>query len=271
MTAPYAEVIGDPIGHSKSPLIHRFWLEKCGIEGDYRAARIAQADLAAYVAARRNDPQWRGCNVTLPHKLAIMSLVDDPGGVRDTIGAMNTILRSPDGRVTGTNTDAGGFFLPIADLALAAAPVAVVGTGGAAHAVLYALARAAVGPVTLIARNPLKAAMLLVRFGLTGYVQALDAALPPVNLLVNTTRLGMIGEPLLHFDLDPLPQNAVVYDIVYAPLETALLKAANARGLATVDGLEMLVGQAALAFELFFGQPAPHDHDDELRALLVAC
>lgn len=270
MKRPYAEVIGDPIGHSKSPMIHKFWLAKLGLDGDFRATRVADADLAVFIADRRADPDWRGCNVTIPNKIAIMDHVGDPGGVRASIGAMNTVLRDRAGVLTGTNTDAGGFFTPIAELPLDGKPVAVVGTGGAAHAVLFALSRVGVGPVTLLARNPLKGAALLARFGLKGNVQSLAVPLPPVALLVQTTQLGMTGQPPLDIDLSPLPDDAVVYDIVYAPLVTPLLAAAAARGLEVVDGLEMLIGQAALAFELFFGAVPPRDTDAELRALLTA-
>ena len=269
MSTPYAEVIGDPISHSKSPLIHRFWLGKLGIAGDYRATHVAAADLAGYIDTRRNDPNWRGCNVTIPHKIAIMDHVGDPGDVRSSIGAMNTVLRDPTSKLTGTNTDAGGFYAPIAGLPLAGKPVAMIGTGGAAHAVMYALSRAGVGPVTVLARSPLKGAALLARFGLKGKVQALDVPLPPVALLVQTTQLGMAGQASLDLDLTPLPAEAVVYDIVYVPLLTPLLAAAQARELATVDGLEMLIGQAALAFELFFGTEPPRESDDDLRALLT--
>jgi shikimate dehydrogenase len=267
---PYAEVIGDPISHSKSPVIQGFWLKKLGIEGDYRRCHVLPAGLADYIAQKRDDANWRGCNVTVPHKIDVMDHVADPGDVRGNIGAMNTVLRNPDGDLIGTNTDAAGFFAPIADLPLAGAPVAVIGTGGAAHAILFALSRAAVGPVTMLARNPLKGAALVARFGLKGSVQALNVPLPPVALLVNATLLGMTGQLPLDLDLSPLPDNAMVYDIVYAPLVTGLLAAAQKRGLATVDGLEMLISQAALAFELFFGQPAPRAHDAELRALLTA-
>lgn len=270
MTIPYAEVIGDPIAQSKSPLIHRFWLESLGLAGDYRRCHVQPDALAAYLNERRGDPDWRGCNVTVPHKLAIMDFVDDPGDVRGSIGAMNTILHHPDGRVTGTNTDAAGFYAPLAGIPLDGAPVAIVGTGGAAHAVLFALSRAGVGPVTVLARNPLKGAAILTRFGLKGSVQSLAAPLPPVALLVNATQLGMTGQLPLDLDLAPLPDDAIVYDAVYTPLETPLLAAAAARGLATIDGLEMLIGQAALAFELFFGAEPPRGQDDELRALLTA-
>ncbi|MGV3731063.1 MAG: shikimate dehydrogenase [Sphingopyxis sp.] len=268
-SVPYAEVIGDPIAQSKSPLIHKFWLDALDIDGDYRRAHVKSDDLAAYIAERRADPDWRGCNVTMPHKAAVMDLVDDPGDIRGTIGAMNTIVRQPDGVLIGTNTDAAGFYSPLAELDLEGAPVAVVGAGGAARAVLFALARAKVGKVTILNRSPLKAMGLLATFGLKGDVVALDAALPPVQLLVNSSSLGMAGQPPLDLDLSALPDDAIVYDLVYSPLQTGLLKTAEARGLDTVDGLDMLIGQAALAFELFFGASPPEGRDDELRALLV--
>ncbi|PCG13722.1 shikimate dehydrogenase family protein [Sphingomonas adhaesiva] len=270
MTQAYAEVIGDPIAHSKSPLIHGFWLEKLGIAADYRATRVAPDDLASFFAARADDPAWRGCNVTVPHKVAALDHVPDPGGLRASIGAINTVFRDEGGALVGTNTDAAGFVSPIAGLDLAGRPVAVVGAGGAARAVLFALARLGVGRVTLLNRTPLKGAALLAQFGLKGDALPLTARLPAAALLVNTSALGMAGQPPLDLDLSPLPDDAVVYDIVYAPLETPLLAAAAARGLDTVDGLEMLVGQAALAFELFFGAAPPRDHDEELRERLLA-
>ncbi len=266
----YAEVIGDPIAHSKSPAIHGFWLEKLGIDANYRACHVRPDELGEYFENRLQDTAWRGCNITVPHKIAAMDHVADPGGIRDTIGAINTVIHQPDGSVIGTNTDAAGFYSPIADLPLEGSTVAVIGTGGAAHAILFALARAQVGSVTLLARNPLKGAAILARFGLKGTVVALDVPLPPVAVLVNATQLGMVGQLPLTLDLAPLPEDAVVYDIVYAPLRTSLLRAAEARGLATVDGLEMLIGQAALAFELFFGAAPPRQHDVELRTLLTS-
>lgn len=270
MTRPFAHVIGDPVSHSKSPLIHRFWLDALGVAGDYRARHVPPDGLPDYITGACGDADWRGCNVTLPHKVAVMDLVDDPGGIRDTIGAMNTILRQSDGSVIGTNTDAAGFYAPLAEFDLDGAPVAVVGAGGAARAVLFALARAGVGHVRILNRSPLKAMGLLATFGLKGDAVALDAPVPPVALLVNASSLGMAGQPPLELDLSNLPDDAVVYDAVYAPLETGLLRAARARELATVDGLEMLIGQAALAFELFFGKAPPRERDGELRALLIA-
>ena len=266
---PYAEVIGDPISHSKSPLIHKFWLQKLGIVADYRAHHVKTDDLGHYIAARVDDPDWRGCNVTIPHKLAVLDHVADPGSVRDSIGAANTIFRNRDGALQATNTDAAGFFGPISDMDWTGAPVVVIGSGGAACAVLFALAQADVGDVTLLARSPLKGAALLARFGLKGRVLGMDAALPPVALVVNSSPLGMTGQEPLRLDLSPLPADAWVYDLVYAPLETGLLKAARQQGLETVDGLEMLVGQAALAFEMFFSVSPPDDSDEELRAVLL--
>ncbi len=269
MTQIYAEVIGDPITQSKSPLIHRFWLDALGIDGDYRAMHVTPDGLGDYFVARRADPAWRGCNITIPHKQAALDHVEDRGDVRATIGAINLALVADDGALIGTNTDAGGFYAPIADLDLTGAPVVVVGGGGAARAVLFALSRVGVGPVTILNRNVLKAAALLSNFGLKGQALPLGAPLPAAALLVNTSSLGMVGQPPLDLDLSPLPETAVVYDIVYAPLETPLLAAARARDLEIVDGLEMLIGQAALAFELLFGAPPPRDRDDALRAMLV--
>jgi len=265
----YAEVIGDPIAHSKSPLIHGFWIEALGIDAAYRATHVLANDLGGYFARRQADVDWRGCNITLPHKEPSLAFVADPGGVKASIGAINCVIRQ-DGALIGTNTDAAGFYAPIADMELEGAQVVLVGAGGAARAILFALARARVGEVTILNRNVLKAAALLASFELKGEALPLGAKLPPADLLVNSSVLGMKNQPPLDLDLAPLPDHAVVYDIVYAPLETPLLAAARARDLATVDGLEMLIAQAGLAFELFFGQAPPRDRDAELRALLTA-
>lgn len=266
---PYAEVIGDPIAQSKSPLIHGYWLERLGLEASYRRCHVRPDQLGDYIARRREDPDWRGCNITIPHKIAALDQVADPGGVRASIGAANTIARDAEGALFATNTDAGGFFAPLSGVKLADRPVAVIGAGGAARAVLFALSRMDVGPVTILNRNVLKASMLLAAFGLKGQALPLGAALPPAALLVNASALGMAGQDPLPIDLKPLPADAIVYDIVYAPLVTELIAQAEDYGLATIDGLEMLVGQAALAFELFFGASPPREHDGELRELLL--
>ncbi|MEH6757112.1 MAG: shikimate dehydrogenase [Parasphingorhabdus sp.] len=267
---PYAEVIGDPIAHSKSPVIHGFWLKKLKIKADYKMFHVKPDQLGDYIDSRRVDPDWRGCNVTIPHKLAIMDHVSDPGDIRASIGAMNTIARSENGELFGTNTDAGGFFAPIADVPLSGQEVIVIGAGGAAQAVLFALSRINVGSVTIINRNVLKASALLARFGLKGQALEHGSALPPARLLVNASALGMKGQDELIINLDSQPDDAIVYDLVYAPIKTKLLVAAKARNMETIDGLSMLIGQAAVAFEIFFGQAPPLEHDEELRKLLLA-
>lgn len=269
MTRPYAEVIGSPIAHSRSPLIHGYWLERLGIDAEYRKTEVLPEGLEAYFASRRADSHWRGCNVTIPHKVATLDYVEDRGDIRSSIGAVNTVL--PDkGTLIGTNTDVGGFFTPIAGLDLAGKTAIVVGAGGAARAALYALARCQIGSIALFTRSPLKGAALLAQLGLPGSALAMTAALPSAALLVNASPLGMTGSDPLVLDLTPLPDSCVVYDMVYAPLRTRLLDDAEARGLDTIDGLEMLVGQAALAFELFFDVAPPRDDDDPLWALLEA-
>lgn len=267
---PYAEVIGDPIAHSKSPLIHNFWLDCLGIEAEYRKTHVTSEGLSAYFLERRADPDWLGCNVTIPHKIAVMDYTDDPGGVRERIGAMNTIASETGGPLIGTNTDAGGFLQPLLRDKWKGESAVLVGAGGAARAILFALTSLGVPDITVMVRDPAKGQALLDRAKVKGRVIGMADPLPAADLLVNTSSLGMVGQPVLDIDLAPLAQNATVYDIVYAPLETGLLKAAGARGLKALDGLEMLIGQAALAFDIFFDAEAPRDRDEELRALLLA-
>jgi len=270
VNVPYAEVIGDPISHSRSPLIHRFWLAKLGLSGDYRRTRVAPGDLSRYLDGASADADWRGCNVTIPHKISITNLVADPEGARETIGAMNIVTRATDGSLQGRNTDAGGFGATIEHLDLGGAPALIIGAGGAARAVLFALRKAGIGFVTLQNRDVGKAAELLARFGMAGEARPLGSPPPAASIVVNASALGMIGMPPLDLDLDRMPPEAVVYDAVYAPLETPLLTRARARGLRTIDGLELLVAQAALAFALFFGVEPPRAFDRELRAALTA-
>ncbi|BBD01324.1 MULTISPECIES: shikimate dehydrogenase [Sphingobium] len=267
---PYAEVIGDPIEHSKSPLIHNFWLNALDIEAEYRKTHVTPEGMAAYFLMRRSDPDWLGCNVTIPHKIAVLDFVDDPGGVRERIGAVNTIASETGGPLIGTNTDAGGFLQPLLRDKWKGQSAVIIGTGGAARAILFALTSLGVPDITIMARDAARGQALLDHGGTKGRVIGMGDALPAADLLVNSTSLGMVGQPLLDLDLTPLPESATVYDIVYAPLETGLLKAARARGLKTLDGLEMLIGQAALAFDIFFDAQAPRELDAELRALLVA-
>lgn len=270
MSLPYAEVIGDPIAHSKSPLIHNFWLQKLGIEAEYRKTLVKPEDLAAYFLSRRADADWLGCNVTIPHKIAVMDYTDDPGGVRERIGAMNTIACETAGPLIGTNTDAGGFLQPLVQRKWKGGHAVLIGAGGAARAVLFALATLGVPDITVMVRDVAKGRALLDRAGLSGAVIGMDDPLPAADLLVNSSPLGMVGQPPLTVDLSPLRPGATVYDIVYAPLDTPLLVQARDKGFATIDGLEMLIGQAALAFDIFFDAVAPREHDAELRGLLLA-
>lgn len=269
-TLPYAEVIGDPIAHSKSPLIHNFWLNALDIEAEYRKTHVTSEGLASYFLQRRADPDWLGCNVTIPHKMAVMDFTDDPGGVRERIGAMNTIASETGGPLIGTNTDAGGFLQPLLRDRWKGRSAVLIGAGGAARAILFALTSLGVPDITVMARDAAKAQAMLDHAGVKGAVIGMGESLPAVDLLVNSTSLGMVGQPVLDLDLTPLPPSATVYDIVYAPLETGLLKAARDRGLKTLDGLEMLIGQAALAFDIFFDAQAPRELDADLRALLLA-
>jgi shikimate dehydrogenase len=283
VTRPYAEVIGDPIAQSKSPAIHNFWLGKLGIAADYRPCHVTRERLDEYLAERRDDADWRGCNVTMPHKQAVMPALDTIDPLAQRIGAVNTIVRNPAGRLEGSNTDAAGFLEPLRPL-LAREHLfrmaRVFGTGGAARAIVSALA--AEGFVIVLAgRNPAKAAQLLDELA-PGEHHAVDIAhfsgptdfafddrAGCLDLIVNASALGMAGQPPLLLDFTHVPPGSVVYDIVTHPLDTPLLQAARAADLRTIDGLAMLIGQAAAAFEKFFGVAAPREHDAELRALLT--
>lgn len=267
---PYAEVIGDPIAHSKSPVIHNFWLEELGIDAEYRKTHVTPAELAGYFLRRRADPDWLGCNITIPHKIAALDYVDDPGGVRQRIGAINTVACETGGPLIGTNTDAGGFLAPLMARKWQGTRAILAGAGGAAQAIGFALRSVGITELTVVARDAAKGRALLDKLALDGTVQDFDAPLPPADLIINSTSLGMTGQPPYVPDLSGQPASAMVYDIVYAPLETPLLAAARGRGLDTLDGLEMLIGQAALAFDIFFDAPAPREKDAELRERLLA-
>lgn len=284
MSVAYAEVIGDPIAQSKSPTIHGFWLEQLGIEGRYERALVTAEGLADYIAARRLDPDWRGCNVTMPHKQAVIALLDRLDPLAATIGAVNTVVREADGTLTGYNTDAPGFLEPLAphlaDTHLVRM-ARVLGTGGAARAIVAALASEKF-VIVLAGRDPAKARALLDELAPVGehYAIGLDHFADPTDfafddrtqlfdVVVNASPLGMTGQPPLAFDFSHAPPNSVVYDIVTSPLDTAFLRAARAAGFPTVDGLAMLIGQAAVAFTHFFGAHPPRDRDDALRALIV--
>ncbi len=276
----YAEVIGDPIVQSKSPAIHGFWLEALGIAASYRHCHVTADGLAAYLRERRGDAAWRGCNVTMPHKQAIMPLLDRIDPLAARVGAVNTVVREADGTLSGTNTDVPGFLEPLAPL-LARTHLfrmaRVLGTGGAARAIVTGLADQGF-VIVLAGRNPRKARALLDELAPGGEHHAIDLAhfADPTDfafddragccdLVVNASLLGMAGQPPLRFDWTHAPPGSLAYDIVTAPLDTAFLQAARAAGHATIDGLAMLIGQADHAFARFFGQRPPRTGDAELR------
>ena len=267
MGTPYAEVIGDPVAHSKSPMIHKFWLEKLGLAGDFRATRVGSGELADYLAERRADADWRGCSLTMPLKEEAVGQVDMIEGALDRIGALNAIV-ARQGMLIGTNTDTAGA-LEALIAAKATMPLAVIGAGGAARAVCLALS-AYVPEMTVINRDVGRAERMIADLGIAATARGFDQPLPPAGLLVNASAWGMRGRLPFPLPLDPLPAGAVVVDIVYEPLETPLLAAARARGLRTVDGLVMLVGQAATSFAMFFERTAPRAHDAELREKLTS-
>jgi shikimate dehydrogenase len=267
MGVPYAEVIGDPIAHSKSPIIHRFWLRQMRLVGDYRAARVRPEELPDYLATRRADPDWRGCNVTMPCKQAIAEHLDDIDPVARRIGAVNTVINHATGLLIGTNTDFQGAHFALSDSAPAGKKAVLLGAGGAARAVLEELRQAKVSRVAILNRTEDKARQLLDSFGIEGQVGPI-AGSPTADLLINATSLGMEGQPPLDIDLSALHLGATVFDLVYHPVNTPLLIEARRRGLRTVDGLAMLASQASMAFTYFFGEPPPQADSAELRELL---
>lgn len=266
-------VIGWPVAQSLSPLIHEHWMQKHGIEGSYEAIAIDHGDLEKFLGGLRCDGMV-GANVTIPHKQAVLNLVDDLSPTARSIGAVNTITVAPDRRLHGLNTDGAGFINWLAEAApgwrAGRAPALVLGAGGAARAIVAALLAAGVTELRLANRSTTNAEALKDSVG--GAAIAVvpwddrAAGARGAGLLVNTTPLGMTAMPPLEIDLSGLAQGAVVYDIVYAPLETELLSSARAGGFTVVDGLGMLCHQAALSFESWFGiLPAV---DNKLRAKL---
>lgn len=276
MTAsvPLAAVIGDPIGHSKSPLLHGFWLRAYQILGHYVPLHVTSGDLGQ-VLATMPRMGFVGANVTIPHKETVLELADIVTDRARAIGAANTLTFHKDGKIEADNTDGHGFLANIQQNAPAFdakdGPAVILGAGGAAKAVIYALLEAGAPQVRVLNRNFDRAKNLSARFGDRVSVHEmsdLPNLLGDCNLLVNTTSLGMIGQPPLAVDLSNLPKTAVVNDIVYTPLETDLLKQARAMGAVAVDGLGMLLHQAAPGFAKWFGtEPAV---TDELRRAVLA-
>jgi shikimate dehydrogenase len=274
VTAPVraACIIGWPVEHSRSPLIHNYWLKTYGIAGEYRREAVPPDEFEAFVqslAAR----DYVGANVTVPHKEKALaySLPDEQARA---VGAANTLWIAG-GFLHATNTDVEGFLnnldacAPQWDRGLDNA--VVVGAGGAAHAVVYALLTRRVERITVVNRTPHRAEALRERFLERLQVapwEQLNDLLGEATLLVNTTTLGMAGQPELGADVGRLPSHAIVADLVYVPLVTPLIKMAKAKGLRTADGLGMLLHQAVRGFELWFGRTP--EVTAELRALAEA-
>lgn len=250
--ARVAGVFGWPAGHSRSPQLHTHWLERHGIDGAYVPLPVPpeqfEAALRGVMAAG-----FRGANVTIPHKEAAFALCDERDGFATRAGAVNTLVFEA-GRIIGSNTDGFGFMENLRAHAPGwrLGPAVLLGAGGAARAIAVALLDAGVPEVVVVNRTAERAEELAAALG--GAVRA--AAEPPLAgaaLLVNTTSLGMQGQPPLEIDLSPLPSHAIVADAVYVPRETPLLRAARALGLVAVPGLGMLLHQARPGFRLWFG------------------
>jgi shikimate dehydrogenase len=271
---PIAGVIGNPIAHSRSPHLHGHWLRVHGIEGYYVPLHVQGQDLPEVF---RSLPKigFKGVNVTLPYKERALELADRVSDRAALIGAANTITFQPDGAIHADNTDGYGFIENLKSGAPGwsprTGPTVVLGAGGAARAVLSALLEAGAPEIRLANRTRVKAETLRNDFGPRMSVidwHRVPDELEDADTLVNTTSLGMTGQPELVLSLDKLPRTAVVTDIVYRPLITPLLGSAMARGNTIVDGLGMLLHQAAPGFERWFGQRP--EITPELRAAALA-
>ncbi len=256
---PLAGVIGSPVAHSRSPALHTYWLKTYGIRGHYIPMDIAQADLKAAIDTLPKLG-FVGANVTVPHKERVLELADLVTDRAALIGAANTLIFRKDGKVHADNTDGYGFVENLrqgaSDWDPKSGPAAVIGAGGAARAVLASLIEVGVPEIRISNRTRTRAEALRAEFGtrivVYDWVQA-GNMLEGATTVVNASSLGMVGKPELRVPLDGLSKDAVVTDLVYAPLQTSLLKRASEMGSRTVDGLGMLLHQAAPAFERWFG------------------
>lgn len=272
---PLAGVIGHPIAHSRSPALHGFWLRRYGVKGHYIPMDVAPADLEATL---HHLPKigFVGLNVTIPHKEAVLKIADVITDRAALIGAANTLIFRKDGKIHADNTDGAGFIANLRqnapDWVPAAGPAAVFGAGGAARAVVAALIEVGVPEIRISNRSRPRAEALRADFGaklvVYDWVQAANM-LEGAGTVINTTSLGMAGKPEFRVPLDALEPGAVVNDLVYNPLKTQFLQEAEARGAVTVDGLGMLLHQAAPGFERWFG-PNPAVDDETRQAVLSA-
>jgi shikimate dehydrogenase len=266
-------VIGDPIAHSRSPLIHGYWLRTYGIAGTYERVRVAPEELEGFLKGL-SGAGYAGCNITIPHKERAFALLDAPDSTAAAVGAVNTVWCDGD-RLQGTNTDVYGF---IANLD-AAVPgwdagrghAVILGAGGAARGVAFGLKERGFGRVTVVNRTQSRGEELARALGSPVSARSwsdLPGLLAEADLVANATSLGMVGKDPLVVPLDNLRRAAVVADLVYTPLETRLLAAARARGNRVADGLGMLLHQAVLGFERWFG--VRPEVTQELRDIIVA-
>ena len=270
---PLAGVIGSPIAHSKSPNLHGFWLKRHGIKGHYVHLDVAQSDLEDVLRAMPKMG-FVGANVTIPHKEKVLAIADSVTDRAALIGAANTLIFKEDGKIYADNTDGYGFVENLranSDWDPKAGPAAVFGAGGEARAVIASLIDVGVTEIRLSNRTRLRSDALKAEFGnkITVYewVQA-GSMLEGAMTVVNTTSLGMVGKPEFKVPLDALSPKAVVTDLVYTPLRTTFLENAAKNGCQTVDGLGMLIHQAAPGFERWFG--VRPEIDDETRQVLLS-
>ncbi len=270
---PLAGVLGNPIAQSKSPKLHKHWLRKYGLPGDYVPIHVTDDNLEAVLRAMPKMG-FVGANVTLPHKIAALQLADQVSDRATLIGAANTLTFRSDGTIYADNTDGYGFIANLRQNAPewdpTAGPAAVFGAGGAARAIIVALADAGVSEILLSNRTRPKAEALRAEFGarirVVDWVQA-GNMLEQAVTVVNTTSLGMVGNAELRVPLDGLRKGTLVTDIVYSPLRTKLLHDADAVGCVTVDGLGMLLHQGVPGFERWFG--VRPEVDDETRQAVL--
>lgn len=268
-----AFVAGYPIAHSRSPLIHGFWLKTFGLDGSYEKEEVPPAAFADFITALKAEGRYRGGNVTIPHKELAFALADAPDALAEELGAANTLWME-DGRLNATNTDGYGFLSnlderhPHWDRAERAV---VLGAGGASRAIIQALRDRGISEIHVVNRTYSRAQELADRFGPKIHAHRWDALhelLQDAGLFVNTTSLGMEHGGNTEIDFRPLSNDAVVTDIVYTPLVTPILAKAREQGFAIVDGLGMLLHQAVPGFEKWFGvRPVV---DDELRSMVIA-
>ena len=271
--AKLAGVMGWPVAHSRSPRLHGYWLEKYGIDGAYLPLPVAPEHFAQSLRVL-SQLGFRGVNVTVPHKEAALKAVDTADHHARHIGAVNTVIMHDDGSLEGRNTDGIGFLAHLKDQAPAwqpaAGPVVVIGAGGAARAIIATLKDAGVPEIRLVNRTLARAEALALAFGaplkVIPWINR-AGALRDAGLVVNTTTLGMHGQPDLDLELIGLNPAAAVFDCVYNPLETPLLTQARQRGFVPIDGLGMLLHQARPGFKAWFG--VEPEITDELRALVA--